>query len=99
MKYFLLIAIKCYWLIFPANKRRMCLFKKSCSRFVYENTLKYGFVSGSKALWYRYKTCRPGYIIYVNKHTNSTEVILCNHETIPADDVSLTILQHLPSVT
>lgn len=93
MKYFLLLAIECYWLIVPARKRRTCLFKKSCSDFVYENTLKHGFFIGLKALRYRYKNCRSGYTIFINAQNGSLKIILPNNDIIAQDDISNAILK------
>ena len=54
-------TIRLYWWIVPVRYRRRCLFRKSCSRHVYEKTLKRGFVAGIKALGQRWRSCRPGY--------------------------------------
>jgi len=56
-----LLIIKIYWLIIPASKRKHCIFKESCSRYVFRNTQEQGLIQGLKALNFRYKNCRPGY--------------------------------------
>lgn len=58
MKYFLLFFIRVYWII-PKKSRNKCLFKRSCSHFVYETTNDKGLILGLKALIFRYKNCRP----------------------------------------
>jgi len=63
MKILLLFFIKMYWFLIPAKKRKKCLFKKSCSHFVFDIAKKEGLVKGLKALKYRWKHCRPGYYI------------------------------------
>ncbi|ARV08190.1 hypothetical protein BTO05_00495 [Winogradskyella sp. PC-19] len=63
MKVFLLIVIKLYWYLIPKNRRRKCLFKKSCSNYVYETTKSEGLFSGLKALKFRVKNCNPHYSI------------------------------------
>ncbi|MBN4047344.1 membrane protein insertion efficiency factor YidD [bacterium AH-315-P13] len=67
MKYLLLIIIKCYWLVIPKSKRRKCLFKISCSNYVYKKTKTEGVISGLNALKFRIKNCNPNYnIIEIN---------------------------------
>lgn len=63
MKVFLLIVIKLYWYLIPENRRRKCLFKKSCSNYVYEKTKSEGLFSGLRALRFRIKNCNPHYSI------------------------------------
>ena len=50
-----------YWLVIPKYKRRKCIFKVSCSNYVFKKTKEEGFISGYKALKKRIKSCRPGY--------------------------------------
>lgn len=63
MRIVLLWLIKSYWLLIPTKKRNNCLFKKSCSNYVFDITKKDGIIKGLKALRYRFKHCRPGYYI------------------------------------
>ena len=63
MKNLLLIFIKFYWLVIPESKRRRCLFKISCSNYVYENTKSKGFLSGFRALKFRISNCNAHYSI------------------------------------
>ncbi len=58
------ITVRLYWKLLPAHKRKRCLFKESCSRYVYRITTEKGLLAGLKALWKRIKQCRPGYKIY-----------------------------------
>lgn len=60
MRYLLLIAIRLYWLI-PKKNRRCCLFKETCSKYVYRITRQQGLSAGIGALSDRRKKCRPGY--------------------------------------
>jgi putative component of membrane protein insertase Oxa1/YidC/SpoIIIJ protein YidD len=67
MKAFLLIIIKSYWILIPESKPRKCLFKKSCSNYVYEKTKTEGLISGVKALKFRIKNCNSNYnLITIN---------------------------------
>lgn len=63
MKIILLIIIKSYWLLIPRHKRRKCLFKKSCSNYVYEKTKSDGFIAGLIALKFRINNCNSQYSI------------------------------------
>lgn len=93
MKLFLLIPIKLYWALIPVSRRRTCLFKESCSRNVYNATVKYGLLAGLKALQYRYKNCRPGYGLFTNRDNGTVEMVLPNSSIIPNDEISPAILQ------
>ncbi len=63
MKQFLLFSIRCYWKLIPAKYRRQCIYRHSCSRYVFSVTEQNGFLAGIKALWFRYKNCRSGYVV------------------------------------
>lgn len=88
MKWFLLIVIKAYWQFIPPANRRTCLFKNSCSHFVFETTQKHGFTAGINALYYRFKTCRKGFILYTHPHTGMKEMILPNKDIITQEEIS-----------
>lgn len=64
MKWALLILIKLYWTVFPEKKRRTCIFKDSCSHYVYRHTDEGGFIKGIMALIQRFKKCRKGFKLY-----------------------------------
>ncbi|WP_366914024.1 membrane protein insertion efficiency factor YidD [Niabella sp.] len=66
MRYFLLLIIRLYWLT-PEKNRRRCLFKETCSRYVYRITRQQGLRAGLAALKDRRRKCRPGYY-YINKN-------------------------------
>jgi len=69
MKLILLFIIRIYWKFIPENKRRKCIFRQTCSNYVYEETKNKGLISGIKALIFRFKNCRPNYDIYVDYRT------------------------------
>lgn len=62
MRFILIWAIRFYWFLIPETNRRKCIFKESCSTFVYKITKEKGFIAGMQSLVKRYKQCRPGYI-------------------------------------
>jgi uncharacterized protein len=61
MKWLILLTIKTYWITIPEKYRKTCLFKESCSHFVYRVTKQRGFLCGTAAFFQRRKKCRPGY--------------------------------------
>ncbi|PHR15129.1 MAG: hypothetical protein COA40_03060 [Aequorivita sp.] len=63
IKAILLLIIKSYWLIVPKSSRRKCLFKVSCSHYVYQQTKKNGLQAGLRALHFRIENCNPSYQI------------------------------------
>ncbi len=69
MKQLLLFSIRCYWKLIPAKYRRKCIYKHSCSQYVFSIAEQNGFFAGIKALRYRYRNCRPGYVLLPIENT------------------------------
>lgn len=88
MKHLILFAIKMYWKILPPSKRRKCIFKKSCSNYVFETTQKEGFVKGLKAFQFRYKNCRGNFAIFQNPINNKIQMILPSQIIIESEDIA-----------
>jgi len=65
MKFFLMVAINIYWLCWPTNWRRTCLYRESCSRHVYRITNNKGFIAGLTAFMKRYRKCRADYSVII----------------------------------
>lgn len=60
-------AIKYYWNSVPEKKRKICIYKITCSRHVYKVFDNKGLISGLIAYFNRMKSCNDGYeIIYQN---------------------------------
>ena len=76
MKQLLLFAIQCYWHLIPEHKRRKCIFKQSCSHYVFETTAQKGFLKGYNALLFRYRNCRYGYAIFNSPIDGSMAMLL-----------------------
>lgn len=89
MKYLALVFIRIYWLL-PEKQRRRCLFRESCSRYVYRMIKDKGFIAGCKALKKRVLQCRPGYVLY--KVDNRFELQLKNGSIIPEDQIAERLL-------
>lgn len=92
MKHFLLYFIKLYWLFIPADKRRTCIYHKSCSRHVFDITTENGLLFGLKALTTRIKTCRPNHkVIYLDKE-NTLLIQLSNGTILQQNEISKNIV-------
>ena len=90
MKLILLIVIRLYWKFIPEKRRRTCLFKESCSNYVFRHTNEHGFSKGLSALMIRYKKCRHGYDIYTGQ--NGFEMKLADGSIIMEEEISLNIM-------
>ena len=63
MRYLLMFAIRIYWRI-PTKLHDKCLFKETCSHYVYRIAKHQGFKAAFKTLKERNELCRPGYVVY-----------------------------------
>jgi len=93
MKFLLLAIIKLYWISIPTRRRRSCLFKETCSQFVYRHTEEYGFFEGFRALLHRNKKCRSGYKLYSTNH--GFEMELADGSIIKENEISTNILSQV----
>lgn len=73
MNKLLQLFIRIYWLI-PQSKRRRCLFKESCSHYVYKISAEQGFKKAIEAFNDRRHQCRPNYSFY--KTEDETEWVI-----------------------
>ena len=90
MKYIILIGIRFYWFL-PQQWRKKCLYRETCSNFVYRQTKEYGFRQGVNALRRRIDTCKPRYkLIDID---NQRILILCNGETIGKEQMAKWLLK------
>ncbi|UTN04069.1 membrane protein insertion efficiency factor YidD [Flavobacterium bizetiae] len=88
MKFIILFGIRLYWILIPKSKRRKCIFKKSCSNYVFETTQKEGFIKGLKAFQFRYKNCRGNFQIFKNPINNQIQMILPSQIIIDKEEIS-----------
>jgi len=77
MRYWLLILIRLYWLI-PKKYKRRCIFKESCSRYVYRIAKEKGFKKGLDGIKKRTHQCQPGYY-----RINEAEFRLADQSVVP----------------
>ena len=82
MRYLLIAFIRLYWLL-PAHKRRRCIFKESCSRYVFRTAKEQGFKKAIQAFQERKKQCRGGYY-----HISDSMVRLADNSVVPAAELS-----------
>lgn len=85
MKYLLLVLIRLYRLL-PSSIKRKCLFRCSCSSYVYQATKGKGFTAGLSAFKKRWQQCRGGYAIYYTADGEKW-VILADHSVVPASEM------------
>jgi putative component of membrane protein insertase Oxa1/YidC/SpoIIIJ protein YidD len=87
MKYLLMLFIRLYWLAIPEAQRRKCLFKTSCSRYVYTVTRERGLWQGLIAFRYRFLNCRGGFQI-MDCAINGKIMVLPGGDVIGAVDMA-----------
>ncbi|RMG25822.1 MAG: membrane protein insertion efficiency factor YidD [Bacteroidetes bacterium] len=95
MKWVLLFAIKCYWCVIPPRHRRSCLFSLSCSRYVYAEARRHGLLAGLRACWFRFRSCRPGYVLLITPDQQQ-HVRLANGHILPASQLNEAALRQAP---
>lgn len=66
-------GIHIYWKLFSKRLGKTCIFKESCSHFVYRISIEKGFLEAIKALRFRYLNCRSGYSFI---QINGTEFLI-----------------------
>ncbi|WP_028890434.1 membrane protein insertion efficiency factor YidD [Tenacibaculum ovolyticum] len=92
MKYALIFSIKVYWFLKPKGKAPCCIFRKSCSHYVYEKTINEGFVIGFEALKFRIKNCRQGFELFSNPISNKTQMMLLDKSVIDEHNIAERLL-------
>ena len=88
MKQFLLVIIRMYWNLVPVYERGPCLFKKTCSHYIYDQTTTCGFIAGIKAFLFRYTNCRGGFSLFKNPLTGKTQMVLRSNKIIGEDEIA-----------
>lgn len=95
MKYLILFNIQLYWILKSKKSKPKCIFKKSCSNYVYETTKEQGFSRGFKALKFRFKNCRNGYEIFKNPITQETQILLPTKNIVGRNEIADRILNKI----
>lgn len=95
MKYCLIFIIKFYWMFIPESKRKRCLFRQTCSKKVYDVTMKEGLIKGLLTLYKRHKQCRYGYSFYIND--SIINMLLVDGTILNEDEINLILLKDFKS--
>ena len=93
MRIALIFLIKFYWFFKSKEKPPCCIFRKSCSHYVYDKTCKEGFISGLKALRFRVNNCKYGFELYKDPINKKTYMILPNNKTIDEKEIAERLLR------
>lgn len=88
MKYLILLAIKMYWTLIPKSKRKRCIFRTSCSNYVYQITKNEGFTNGLRAFNFRYRNCRGNFEIFKNPINQKTQMLLPSKSIIDNEEIA-----------
>lgn len=59
--------IEAYWEYVPESKRRICIYKTTCSRAVYHKIIDEGFYAGIKLFFYRKSNCKEGFSFFLDE--------------------------------
>lgn len=92
MKYSILLLIQLYWLLKSKRNKPKCIFRKSCSHYVFEVANREGFLKGLNALYFRYKNCRYGYEIFTNPITQEIEMLLPSKVVVGNHEIAKRLL-------
>lgn len=76
MKWLLLLVIKLYWALLRRWGRRQCIFRLSCSRYVYGVTEREGLYRGLLALHFRFCNCRDGFQVFDDPVNGGRRMVL-----------------------
>jgi len=63
MRALLLAVVRVYWAVWPRHLNRGCLYRETCSHYIYRVSREAGVLAGCRALLQRYQTCRAGYAV------------------------------------
>ena len=75
----ILAMIRLYWRIVPESRRRQCLFRETCSRYVYRQARESGVRGAFLAAYRRLRACRPGFQVQVRDYTFE---VVCRDGTV-----------------
>lgn len=79
----------------PKRLRGKCLFKESCSHYVFHMTKEKGFGAGISALKYRVRTCKPNYFIIEND--SKILLVTAKNDVIEEEFINKQLITNLTS--
>lgn len=88
MRFLLLNTIRLYWFLIPKKKRRKCIFKKSCSNQVYDETKRHGLFRGMHALNFRIQNCKPDFDVFTDPFTGKKQMLLKSGTIVEEDQIA-----------
>ncbi len=83
----LLWVIECYWRLVPPSRRRTCLFRVTCSTYVYNTARSRGALAGISAIVRRLRQCRRGFSITFDGEMRPS-LHLADGSVLPVDEAS-----------
>ncbi len=98
MRYLILLVIKMYWLLIPQSNRRKCIFKKSCSNYVFETTQKEGFIKGLKAFQFRYHNCRGNFQVFKNPINDKIQILLPSQIIVEREEIAERVINSISAL-
>ncbi len=78
-------------MVLPEKKISCCIFKETCSHYVYRHTVEGGFFIGISALRQRIKKCRKGHQLHSG--LQGFEMELADGTVIKEDEIAPRILE------
>jgi putative component of membrane protein insertase Oxa1/YidC/SpoIIIJ protein YidD len=87
MKWIILKCIELYWTFVPDSLKGVCLFRESCSRYVYRTLKDDGMEQVYRAFTYRLHVCRKPFSITRDQLAERTVMHLCNGDCV--DEMSI----------
>ena len=95
MKSLLLFVIRIYWFLIPEYKRRNCIFRISCSQFVFQQIKTQGLRKGLKAFKFRFHNCRSGVEFFHNPITKEQNAFLPNGSIISQEEIAARLITNI----
>lgn len=93
MKHLFRFFIQAYWFLIPEKYRKTCLFRESCSRYVYRETTENGFLAGISAIRQRFLVCRTEHSL---TSENGTIILYLRDGTqIREDEIAFNLLNSM----
>jgi putative component of membrane protein insertase Oxa1/YidC/SpoIIIJ protein YidD len=91
MKFFLLLAIKLYWVLVPESNRRICIYHTSCSQHVFNTAKSDGFFKGITCFLNRIKNCNGKY--HLSCTGNEYIILTSGGEILREQEINLHLLK------
>jgi putative component of membrane protein insertase Oxa1/YidC/SpoIIIJ protein YidD len=79
--------------MWPARLRRRCLFRESCSHYVFRLARTQGLVAGMKALRYRIDVCNGRSVLFTNPVTGQFNLQLTDGELLTEEHINKELLK------